>query len=102
MDMLLVILVLAIIAVALYFKDIKSEIYFIGILDIVFRLLHKFTILLDIKPVTKLIHKYIPSSLEAIINYYTSGILNTVIVWILFIIYCYFIHYLIKYLFKRK
>ena len=47
MDLILIILVIAIILVGLYFKDFKSVVYFIGITDIFFRLLHKFITLID-------------------------------------------------------
>lgn len=102
MDMLLIIIVIAIIIVGLIFKDFKSEVYFIGITDILFRLLHKFTELINIKKITELINKYIPESLESVINYYSSGILNTVLIWILFLLYCYFLYYLIIYWIKKK
>lgn len=102
MDVILIILVTAIILVGLFFKDFKSEVYFIGTIDITFRLLHKFTELINIKPITKLIVKYIPNSIESIINYYSSGILNTILVWILFLIYCYFVYYLIKYWVQKR
>ena len=102
MDMLLIILVIAIIIVGLIFKDFKSEVYFIAITDILFRLLHKFIELINIKPITKLINTYIPNSLESVINYYSSGILNTVLIWVLFLLYCYFIYYLIIYWIKKR
>ena len=86
----------------IYFKDFKSVVYFIGILDILFRLLHKLIDLINISNLTELIETYIPNSIEAIIDYYSSGILNTVLIWVLFLLYCYFVFYLIKYWLKKK
>lgn len=102
MDIILIILVIAIIVVGLFFKDFKSVVYFIGIMDIFFRLLHKLIELINIEAITKFIVTYIPSSLEAIINNYSSGILNTVLMWVLFLLYAYFEFYLVKYWLKKK
>lgn len=102
MDIVLIVLVIAIIIVGIYFKDFKSVVYFIGILDILFRLLHKLIDLINISNLTELIETYIPNSIEAIIDYYSSGILNTVLIWVLFLLYCYFVFYLIKYWLKKK
>lgn len=102
MDVILIVIVTSLVIVGLIFKDFKSEVYFIGTIDILFRLLHKFIELINIKPLAKFIDKYIPDSLEGLINYYTSGILNTILIWILFIIDCYFVYYLITYWMKKR
>ena len=78
MDMVLIILVIAIIAVGLFFKDFKSVVYFLGIIEIFFRLIHRLANILGIKEFTLFITKYIPYSLENVINTYSSGLLNTV------------------------
>ena len=102
MDVVLIVIVTSLVIVGLIFKDFKSEVYFIGTIDILFRILHKFTELINIKPVTKIIEEYIPESLESLINYYTSGVVNTILIWILFIIFCYFTYYLITYWLKKR
>ena len=79
MDLVLIILVVAIIAVALFFKDFKNVVYFLGIIEILMRLLHKIVSLLKIDTLTTFVNKYIPTSLEGIINEYSSGILNAVL-----------------------
>lgn len=102
MDLALVILVILIIVVGLFFKDFKSVVYFLGIIEIFFRLIHKIADLLNIKDFIIFINKYIPSSLENIINNYSSGILNTVLIWILVLLFIYFEWYLINYWIKKK
>jgi hypothetical protein len=102
MDVVLIVLVIAIIVVGLFFKDFKSVVYFLGIIDILFRLLHKLIELISVKPITDFVVSYIPASLEAITNNYSSGILNTVLIWVLFLLYIYFEYYLIKYWIKKK
>lgn len=102
MDVVLIILVIAIIVVGLFFKNFKSVLYFLGIVEIFFRLIHKLADLLGIKQFISFTSKYIPESLESIINNYSSGILNTVLIWILLFLFIYFEWYLIKYWIKKK
>ena len=102
MDVILIVLVVAIIIVGLFFKDFKSVVYFVGIIDIFFRLLHKLIQLVDVKVITEFVTTYIPSSIEGIIDYYSSGILNTILIWLLFLLYVYFWYYLISYWVKKK
>ena len=102
MDIVLIILVITIIIVALFFKDFKSVVYFLGIIEIFLRLIHKISSLLKIDTFTEFINKYIPSSLEGIINTYSSGILNIVLIWILVLLFIFFEWYLINYWFKKK
>ena len=102
MDLVLIILVVSIIIVALFFKDFKSVVYFLGIVEIFLRLVHKIASLLKIAKFTKLINKYIPSSLESIINAYSSGILNIVLIWVLILLFIFFEWYLIKFWLGKK
>lgn len=102
MDLVLIILVISIIIVGIFFKDFKSVIYFVGIVDIFFRLLHKIAALLPVKALSDVVALYIPSSVEAVIDSYSSGILNTILIWLLVLLYIYFEVYLIKYWIKKK
>ena len=102
MDWLLIVLVIAIVAVALFFRDFKSVVYFLGILEIFFRIVHKLASLLKLASFTSIVNKYIPNSLESIIDMYSSGILNTVLVWLLLLLFIAFEWYLIKYWVKKK
>ena len=102
MDILLILLVVAIIIVAIFFKDFKSVVFFLGIIEVFFRLVHRIALLLEIGEFSSFVNKYIPSSLEGIIDTYSSGILNTVLLWILIFLFVYFEWYLIKYWVKKK
>lgn len=102
MDVMLILLVVLIIAVGLFFKDFKSVVYFLGIVEIFFRLVHKIASLLGIREFSNFINSYIPNSLEGVIDTYSSGILNTVLIWILILLFGYFEWYLIKYFIKKK
>ena len=102
MDLVLIILVIAIIVVALFFKDFKSVVYFLGIVEIFLRILHRMTSLLKISAFSQFVNKYIPTSLEGVINTYSSGILNVVLIWILILLFIFFEWYLIKYWVGKK
>ena len=102
MDIVLILLVILIIVVGLFFKDFKSVVYFLGIVEIFFRLIHKIASLLVIKEFISFVNKYIPESLEHIIDTYSSGILHTVLIWILLLLFIYFEIYLVSYWIKKK
>ena len=102
MDIVLIILVISVIIVALFFKNFKSVVYFLGIVEIFLRLSHRISTLLKIKSVTNFVDKYIPASLVGIINAYSTGILNTVLIWILILLFIFFEWYLIKYWLSKK
>ena len=55
MDVVLILLVVAIIIVGLFFKDFKSVVYFLGIIDITFRLFHKLIELIRISALTEFV-----------------------------------------------
>lgn len=102
MDFALILLVIFIVVVAIFFKDFKSVVYFLGIIEIFFRLTHRIALLIKIKDFTKLVDKYIPYSLEGVINTYSSGILNTILIWVLILLFIYFEYYLVKYWVSKK
>ena len=102
MDLMLIILVIAIIVVALFFKDFKSVVIFLGMVEVFLRLLHRVALLLKMDVITEFVNKYIPVSLEGVINQYSSGILNTVLIWILILLFIFFEWYMIKYWLGKK
>lgn len=98
----LIIILILIIAVAFFFKDFKNVVYFLGILEIFFRLIHFIADHLGIKEFTKLINTYIPTSLLQIIGKYANGLLYDIFMWVLVGMFCCLEFYLIKYFIKRK
>lgn len=102
MDIILIVLVVAIIAVGLFFRDFKSVVYFLGIIEIFFRLAHRIAELINLAGFQSFVNEYIPSSLEAVINNYSSGILNIILTWILILLFAYFEWYLINYWIQKK
>ena len=102
MDIILIVLVVAIIAVGLFFRDFKSVVYFLGIIEIFFRFVHRIAELINLAGFQSFVNEYIPSSLEAVINNYSSGILNIILTWILILLFAYFEWYLINYWIQKK
>lgn len=102
MDLILVILVVAIVIVALFFKDFKSVVYFLGIVEIFLRLVHRIALLIKVDSFSNFSNKYIPGSLENVINTYSSGILNVVLVWLLILLFVFFEWYLINFWLGKK
>lgn len=98
----LVILVVLIGVVIFFFKRFSSFVYFIVIVDIFLRLLHTIVVHLQIAELTSFVGNYIPSSIPAIINAYSSEIFNTLLIWGYIILYVIFEFYVIRIFFKKK
>ena len=98
----LVILVVLIGVVIFFFKKFSSFVYFMVIVDIFLRLVHMIAATLKIAEFTSFVVKYIPASVLAIINAYSSGIFNTLLVLGYIIIFVIFEFYTIRIFFKKK
>lgn len=98
----LIIILILIVAVAFFFKDFKNVVYFLGILEIFFRIIHYIANHIGVKEIANFVNSYIPSSLIDIIGKYANGLLFEIFVWILIFIFCCLEFYLIKYFIKRK
>ena len=98
----LIIIILLILGVVIIYKDVKFVTYLIGILEIFFRLMHYIGDNIKFINLNPFINKYIPSSLFSIIEKYTSGVVCTIISWLLVAVLIMFLVYLVKYLIKKK
>ena len=98
----LVLLLVLIIIIAFFYKDFKNVVYFLGIVEIFFRLIHFFGDHLKFPELNQIINKYIPSSLIDILAKYSSGLLYDLLLWLLFICFVFFEVHLIRYFFKRN
>lgn len=101
MDVVVIIFVLGALAVMI-FKKFSSVVYYIGIVDILFRVLAFVANNLPIDFISDFLHKYVPSSISNIIHIYSSGIFTTVLMWLLVVIYAILDYYLIKIFLKKK
>ena len=100
----LIVLILLIIAVIFFFRSFPSFVYLICSLDILYKLLHFVANNLDVPELTSLINKYVPTSMIGLGSKYlgTSGVLYTILIWSVFVIYCIFLFYIIRILIKKR
>ena len=100
MDLAILIILLAV--VVFFFKRFSAFIYFIAVADMFLRILTFIKLNVNVPELYTLINKYIPESIPAIIDRYTNGIIFTIIMWIYVIIYCIFLFYSTRILFKKN
>lgn len=100
----LIIFILIIIAVVAFFRSFSSFVYLVVSLDILYRLLHFIADNVKVPELTSLINKYIPTDVVGLVSKYvgTSGIIYTILIWLVFIIYCVFLFYLVRTIVKRN
>ena len=85
-----------------FYKKLRNVIYFLGILEIFFRLTHTIADALHIDAFNEFVDGVIPASILSILDKYSSGLLYNVFVWLLIIVFILFESYLIKGFFKKK
>lgn len=100
MDLIIIVILVAFTFV--FFRRIDNVVYIICIIDLFLRIINKINSLLNISALNDIVSKYLPSSILGIINNYSSGIINNILVWFYIAIYVVFLGYLIKYFFKKK
>lgn len=100
MDLLIIVLIVLIIVC--WFRKFSSFIYALAIIDIFLRILSFIAGNIGIKQISDFIHSYFPSSIPSVINSYSSGILNTILLWGFVICYGIFEFYIIRTFFHKK
>ena len=98
----LIIIGILIIATIIFFRKFSNVVYIICIIDIFLRILNQLDVLLGVPEFSNLVNKYFHSSMQNIINSYSSGIINVVLSWILLGIYVVFLFYVIRTFFRKK
>lgn len=101
MDIILVIIVVCAILVMI-FKKFDSFVYYVAMVDIFLRILSFIANNIPLDFLSNFINTYFPKSVSNIIDIYSSGIFQTVFMWLLLIIYCIFDFHIIKTFFKKK
>lgn len=100
MDLAVLIVLLAV--VIFFFKRFDSFIYFVAVVDIFLRILSFIKVHVPVPELQALIGRYFPESIPAIINKYTSGIVNTIFIWVYAIIFMIFLFYTARIFFRKK
>lgn len=98
----LIVLLVLIGIVIFFFRRFSSFIYFIAIADIFFRIVTFIKIELTKGDVYAIINKYIPSSIPALLDNYSSGLLYTILVWLYVVAMIIFESYIIRTFFRKK
>lgn len=101
MDIVVIVLVIAAIAVMI-FKKFSNVIYYIGIIDIFLRILDFIANNIPVPVVSNFINSYFPNSVSHIIDMYSSGIFTTVLLWLLCVVYIILLFYLVRIFWKKK
>lgn len=100
MDLLIFIVLVGI--VLFVFRSFKSFIYFMALVEILLRILSFICQNIPINEITTWINNNIPNSIHTIINTYSTGILNQVLVWGLVICFIIFEYYTFRIFLKKK
>lgn len=98
----LIILVVLVIIVIICFRSFKSCVYLLGITDLFLRIINFIATHINIPKVSHFLKTKFPVSIIGIINKYTKGILNDILVWIFVGLMVCFLVYLMIYFFKKK
>ena len=98
----LVILLVLIGIVVFIFKKFSSFIYFIAVIDIFLRIMTFIKLQISNSEIYSFLNRYIPTSIPGILNTYSSGILNTILIWLYVIGMIIFEFYIIRTFFKKK
>lgn len=98
----LIILVIMIGLIIFFYKKFRNVIYFLGIVEIFFRIVHVVGDLIGIKVINDAINSFIPESILSIFAKYSSGLLYDIIVWIFVVLFVIFEYYLIRGFFSKS
>jgi len=98
----LIIILVLIILTIIFFRRFSNVVYIICIIDMFLRIISKIEVLLGIKEFSNLVNRYLPDSLLAVINSHSSGIINTILVWLYVGIYVIFLYYVVCTFFRKK
>lgn len=97
-----IIILIILILVLLFKRTFSSAIYAIVIVDIFLRLIDFLRGYLRFTGEIGNFFNRIPSSLNAVIAHYTSGVFETILLWLIFIVYVIFLYYIISYFIKKR
>ncbi len=100
----LIVFIIVVAIIVFFFRRFSSFVYAVCALDILYRLLHFIANNVPVKDLSNLINKYIPESVVSMISKYTGngGLLYTLVIWFMFIMYALLLFYIIRILVKRK
>ncbi len=92
----LIIIFIVLIAITFLFKNFHSFIYSLGALDIFFRIMHYLKNNINSPELYKFVNANIPQSIPSLIEKYTTGIFNELLMWVYIINFIILEIYIIK------
>lgn len=100
----LIVLIILCIIVLMFFKRFSSFVFLMAIIEITLRILTFVKNNIGLKDLSRVIGKYLPENMFAIINRYTENgsIFNIILKWAFVIIMTFFLVYIIKIFIKKK
>ncbi len=100
----LIVLIILVILVLMFFKRFSSFVFLMAIVDIGLRILAFVKNNIGLKDLSRVIGKYLPESVFAIINRYTENgtFFNMGLKWAFVVIMTFFLVYIIKIFIKKK
>ncbi len=98
----LVVVVVLLLIVVFFFRRFSSFVYAFAIIDIFLRILNFIQANVPVPELQSLINKYFPASIEALICNYTSGIIETILLWAYVVMYAIFLGYIVKIFIHKK
>ena len=96
----LIIILIAFTVLVVLRRNVKWGIYVIGTSEVLFRLLHLLGDNLGVAEINSLVNKWFPESLFSIASAYTSGVIHSILFWVIIVLLFWFLFYLLKYVFS--
>ena len=97
-----IIIIAIILFVAFYYRKVDKIVAGVAIVDIFLRIFHYLVVNIEINGISEHIEKYLPESIPAIIEHYTSDIICDILIWVYVIIMAIFLGYTIRNFIKKK
>jgi len=98
----LIVLIALIVFVIIYSKRYQTYIFGFGMIDVLFRILNVIKGFIPSRDIQRFIKTYVPQSIPGVINRYTTGVINTVLIWVYVILMGIFLCLVVKVFIKRK
>ena len=99
----LIVIAILIIVVVICFRRFSSFVYIVGIIDILFRLIHFIANNMGVPEIKALVTRIgFPESIPGVIHKYTNGMVSTVLVWAFVIVMVIFEFYVIRTFIRKK
>ena len=98
----LIVIIVLLLIVVFCFRRFSSFVYSFAIIDIFLRIVNFIKNNIPIDELKNALNKYFPGSIEHVICGYSSGIIETILMWAYTILYAIFLSYVIKTFIHKK